>query len=290
MARALWKGSISFGLVSIPVGLVTVTESQGLDLDMIDERDHARIKYKRVNAKTGKEVPYEKIVKGYEYTKGKYVIIDEKDFKRANPKASQTIDIEAFVDIDDVDITYFDKPYLLEPLKGGDKAYTLLRETLKKTGKVGIARVVIRTKQYLSAVVPRGDLLYLELLRFPHELRDPQDLKVAGPHSKVSAAEVKMAQQLVASMDAEWDPEAYKDTYRDDMMKLIEKKAEQGDLADVEDVEAGSAVERPSGRVLDLMPLLKQSLAEGRRESSRRASPARKKRLTVRKKAVKRGA
>lgn len=283
MARALWKGTISFGLVSINVGLVTMTEEHGLDLDMIDARDNARIKYKKVNAQTGKEVPYKEIVKGYEFKKGQYVIINPEDFKKANPKATQTIDIESFVDVNEVDPAYFEKPYMLEPLKGGEKAYALLRETLKKTGKVGIGKVVIRTKQYLSAIMVHDDLLILELLRFPHELRTPKALGITGPKSKVSPKEIKMAEELVASMEGKFQPTKFKDTYFDDLKKLIQRKVKKGDT---EEVELPETTEEPSSQnVLDLMPLLQKSLKNKKSHTS-----VSKKKKVTKKKAVKRGA
>lgn len=282
MARALWKGTISFGLVSINVGLVTMTEEQSFDLDMIDARDNSRIKYKKVNAKTGREVPHKEIVKGFEFKKGQYVIIEAEDFKKANPRATQTIDIESFVDVSEVNPAYFEKPYMLEPLKGGEKAYALLRETLKKTGKIGIGKVVIRTKQYLSAVMVQDDLLILELLRFPHEIRTAKDLGIQGPKAKVSAQEIKMAEELVASMEAKFQPSKFKDTYYDDLKKLIQRKVKRGDTEEVEEEETPTE-ETSSGRVLDLMPLLQQSLKK--KKPSARAG----KKKTA-KKAVKRGA
>lgn len=268
-SRTLWKGSISFGLVSIPVGLYTVDNSAGLDLDMLDKRNNARVHFKRVNADTGREVPWKQIVKGYRYSGNKYVIITDEDFKKANVKATQTIDIEHFVALEEVEPRYFEKPYQIMPTKGGEKPYALLRDSLKKKKKIAIAKIVIRTKQHLAAIMPEDDHLILEILRFQHEIRDLKDLKVPKPPTAVSARELKMASDLIDAMSDKWDPDSYKDTYYEDVKKMIAYKVKHGESKEVEVPEDESA---PStGKVLDLMPLLRESLA-GKRPSKRAKS------------------
>src|SRR4051812_11288472 len=230
MARAIWKGSISFGLVNIPVGLYAAESRDEIRFKLLDKKTMSPIHYKRISEESTKEVAWEETVRGYEFSPGKYVVVSDEDLKRAAPEATQTIDIVDFVDLEEISPLYFDKPYYLAPDKKGAKAYALLRETLRRTGKVGIAKVVIRTREYLAAVVARGDVLTLELMRYAHELRSPDELDV--PHGKqgVSDREIDMAERLVEGMVAAWDPDKYKDTYRNDLMKMIEKRVEAGEL------------------------------------------------------------
>src|SRR4029079_10116602 len=228
MARAIWKGSISFGLVNIPVGLYAAETRDEISFKLLDKKTMSPIHYKRVSEESGKEVPWEETVRGYELSSGKYVVMSDEDLKRAAPEATQTIDITDFVDLDDISPLYFDKPYYLGPDKKGAKAYALLREVLRRTGKVGIAKVVIRTRQYLSAVVALGDVLTLELMRYAHELRDPSELDVPKGKEGVSERELDMAERLVEGMGDAWDPERYKDDYRRDLMKMIKERAEAG--------------------------------------------------------------
>ncbi len=275
MARAIWKGSISFGLVNIPVGLFAAESRDEIHFKLLDRKTLSPIHYKRVSEESGREVPWEETVRGFELQDGKYVVLSDEDLKRAAPEATQTIDIVDFVDLEDISPLYFDKPYYLAPDKKGAKAYALLRETLRRTGKVGIAKVVIRTRQYLAAVVARGDVLTLELLRYAHELRDPKDLDV--PHGKqgVSERELEMAKRLVEGMVEAWKPEKYKDDYRRDLMKMIEARVEAGELE-------GSAEPPPKperaagGKVVDLMALLKSSVEEGGGEKKPARKAARK--------------
>src|SRR5262245_28363885 len=202
-SRAIWTGSIDFGLVNIPVHLYSAENSNSLSFDLLDKRDFSRIRYRRVNEKTGKEVPWDDIIKGYEYKKGEYVALSDADFARANVEATQTISISDFVDASSVSPVYYDKPYYLEPLKNGHRAYALLREVLHNTGKVGIAKVVIRSREHLAMVLAEGPALILELLRFPDELRDSSRLDVPKPGAKgaaISAQEIKMAGRLVETM------------------------------------------------------------------------------------------
>src|SRR4029078_4501857 len=210
MARAIWKGSISFGLVNIPIALYAATRREELKFRLLRKADLSPVNYKRVAEKDGKEVPWDQIVKGYEYEKGKSVVLQEKDFQRVNIEATQTVDIQDFVDLEDIDPMFFYKPYYLEPQKGGDKAYVLLREALKREKKVGIAKVVIKTRQYLAGVKPMKDTLVLELMHFAEELADAEKLNVPKK-TTVGKREKDMAEALVKSMSSKWDPEKYKD-------------------------------------------------------------------------------
>ena len=262
MARAIWKGSISFGLVNIPVGLYAAETRNDISFKMLDKKTMSPIHYKRVAEESGKEVPWDETVRGYEFESGQYVVLSDADLKSAAPEATQTIDIVDFVDLEEISPLYFDKPYYLGPDKKGSKAYALLRETLRRTGKVGIAKVVIRTREYLAAVVARGDVLTLELMRYAHELRDPSELDVPAGKQGVSDREIDMAERLVEGMVSAWDPEKYKDTYRDDLMKMIEKRVEAGQLEKSPEP-AAKAEKAPRSNVIDLMALLKQSVEEG---------------------------
>jgi DNA end-binding protein Ku len=263
-SRAIWKGSIDFGLVNIAVGLYPAQTSNRLDFDLLDKRDFSRVRYQRVNEKTGKQVTWDQIVKGFQYKKGEYVALTDDDFKKANVEASQSIAITDFVDAGAISSLYYDTPYYLEPLKNGRRAYALLREVLKKTGKVGIAKVVLRTRQHLAALISQGPLLVLNTLRYPHELRDPSQLDLPQTNGKkrdLSSQEIKMAEQLVETMIAEWQPEKYRDEYHDDLLDLIEKKVKAGQSKDVEPV---AELPRPKreGKVIDMMDLLRQSVKQ----------------------------
>lgn len=271
MAGSIWKGSISFGLLNIPVTLQKAQQDNDLSFSMLDEKDLSPIKYKKVSAKDGKEVPWERIVKGYEYESGEYVIMDKEDFKAANPKATQTIDIEDFVEFSEIDLMFFEKPYYLVPQKNGIKGYFLLCEALKKTGKVAIAKIVIRTKQHLVAVMAKDDFLVCEMLRFAHQVLEVDEVKylddIAKP--KLNPKELKMATELVDGMTAKWKPEQYKDTYNDDIMKIIKLKIKSGDgkTINYEDIETEEA-DLPTGKVVDLMPLLRKSLEAKKKAKS----------------------
>jgi DNA end-binding protein Ku len=271
-SRPIWKGTINFGLVSIPVALYPAEADSAIDFDLLDKRDFSRVRYRRVNEKTGREVPWDEIVRGYEYKKGEYVALTDDDFLKANVEATQSIDIIDFVDAADISPIYFDKPYYLAPLKNGRCAYALLREVMKRTGKVGIARVVIRTRQHLAALLIDGPLLILNLLRFSHELRDPSALDVPeGDSTTGSNQELKMAQQLVETMAGKWNPEKYQDEYRQDLLKLIDKKIKSGQTKTIELAEA-TPRPKPQGKVIDIMHLLRQSVEQGHKknEQSRR--------------------
>jgi len=262
MARALWKGAISFGLVHIPVELHSAVQEHDLDLTMLDRRDFAPIGFRRYNKNTGKEVAWDDIIKGYEYADGEYVVLSDEDLRQANVEATQTIDILAFVKAEEVPLTYFETPYYLEPGRGGDKVYALLRETLRKADKIGIATVVVRTRQHLCALLCMGEQLIMNTLRFPDEIRatdelkfPPASLKAAG----ISDKELQMAMSLVDGMTEAWKPEQYRDTYRSDVMALVKKKIKAKQTKSV----AVAAPEKTPARadnVVDLVALLKQSL------------------------------
>src|SRR3954468_8664329 len=261
MPRALWKGAISFGLVTIPVSLYPASRSERLSFDMIDKRDFSPVGYKRYNKRTGDEITMENIVKGYEYEKGEYVVVSDEDFKQANVEATQTVDIVAFVDAASVAPYYYDTPYYLEPGKRGEKGYTLLREVLRKTGRVGIANVVIRSKQHLAALIPLERMLLMNTLRFANEIRPASELDLpAEGLNGVSDKELAMAERLVDDMSEKWNPEQYKDTYTADLMKQIEKKIASGETHAITPVSAEAAEPRRGAEVIDLVSLLRKSL------------------------------
>jgi DNA end-binding protein Ku len=264
MARSLWKGAISFGLVHIPVEMYPAVREHGLDLTMLDRRDFSPVGFKRYNKNNNKEVSWDDIVKGYEYTDGEYVVLSEEDLRRANPEATGTIDILAFVDAEKVPLLYYEQPYYLAPGKGGDKVYALLRETLRKTGKIGIATVVIRVKQHLAALVCVGDTIVLNTLRFSDEIRETDELKIPAKSAKTAAVsdkELKMATALVEGMSEDWKPEQYHDSYREDVIALVEKKVKAKETKVI--TMPGKESARPaSSNVVDLVALLQQSLGK----------------------------
>ncbi|HEY6322884.1 MAG TPA: Ku protein [Thermoanaerobaculia bacterium] len=270
MARSIWKGSISFGLVNIPVGLYTAEKSKELHFNLLDRRNLAPVHYQRVNSETGKEVPWENTVRGFEFEPKRYVVLTDDDLKRANPESTQTIEIIDFVDLAEISPVFFEKPYYLAPERRGAKSYALLRETLRRTGKAGIAKVVIRTRQHLAAVVPFDDVIVLDLMRFQDELRDASELDLPAGKQGLTEKELKMAQRLVETMIDAWGPERYRDDYRVDLKALIDARVEAGEL---EGGKAKAPPPRPSrGKVVDLMELLKRSVDEG----GRRRPPARR--------------
>jgi DNA end-binding protein Ku len=270
MARSIWKGSISFGLVNIPVGLYAAEKSKELHFNLLDRRNLAPVHYQRVNSETGKEVPWEDTVRGFEFEPKRYVVLTDDDLKRANPESTQTIEIIDFVDLAEISPVYFEKPYYLAPERRGAKSYALLRETLRRTGKAGIAKVVIRTRQHLAAVAPFDDVIVLDLMRFQDELRDAAELDLPAGKQGLTEKELKMAQRLVETMIDAWDPERYRDDYRVDLKALIDARVAAGEL---EGGKAKAPARRPSrGKVVDLMELLKRSVDEG----GRRRPPARR--------------
>jgi DNA end-binding protein Ku len=255
--RAIWKGSISFGLVNIPIGLYPATRRDEVSFRQLRKTDLSPINYKRVAEVDQKEVPWEEIVKGYEYEKGQFVVITEEDFKRANIEATQTVEITDFVELDEIDPMFFDKPYYLEPQKGGKKAYALLRDTLKETGKVGIAKVVIKTKQHLAAVKPKDNALVLELMHFGHELLEPNELDLPKEEA-VGKKELDMAKALVESMTDKWEPDKYQDEYSNELLKVIDEKVKAGG----ELPKAKGTKAKPATNVVDLVAILKKSIEE----------------------------
>jgi DNA end-binding protein Ku len=272
--RSLWNGHISFGLVSIPVKLYSATANEELSFRFLRKGDLSPINYERVAEKDGAEVPWEDVVKGYEYEKGKFVVLTEEDFKRADVEATRTIDIVDFVDADEVDMMYFDKPYYLEPAKRAEKPYALLRDALEATGRVGIAKVVIRTRQHLAAIKPKGRALILNVMRFQDELVDSAklDLPREGASDK---RELEMAEKLIENLTEPFDPSRYTDEYREELLRLIHDK--------VKGKEPAPARREASPKVIDIMSALKASLDQTRRtdrgaakRGGRRASPGRR--------------
>ncbi len=261
MPRSIWKGAISFGLVHIPVSLVSATSSQGVDFDWLDKRSMDPVGYKRINKTTGKEVTKENIVKGVAFEKGRYVVLSEDEIRSAHPKSTQTIEIIAFVGSDQIPLQNIDTPYFLAPDKRGGKVYALLRETLKKTGKVALANVVLHTKQHLAALMPLESALVLVMLRWPAEVRSLDELELGTDVTKPTLAkgELDMAKRLVEDMSADWQPEEYRDSFQEKIMALVAKKAKAGKIEDVESQEGSE--ERKSADVIDLTELLKRSLA-----------------------------
>lgn len=252
--RAIWSGAIGFGLVNIPVRIFSATQDSKLSLDMLDKRDHANIRYVRVNADTGKEVPWKDIVKGYKYN-NKYVVLTDEDFEKASPEKSKIINISAFVPADKIDYNLFETPYYLEPAKGGEKAYTLLREALKKSKKFAIGDFILRSRQSLCILQPHDDVIVLERIRFAEEIRDHKDLNIPS-RTTVSAAEMKMALALIGQLTPKsFDIAAYKDTYDEALLKLVKSKAKA----------KGKSVPEPKFKIVrnkskDLMEQLKASL------------------------------
>jgi DNA end-binding protein Ku len=301
----MWKGSISFGLVQIPVALYPAERPNELSFHLLAKHDLSPIHFKRVSASTGKTIDYEDLVKGYQTKDGTWVVLTEQDFRRANVDASQTVSIVDFVDAAEIDALYFDKPYYLAPaaLRKGrpaeNKAFVLLRETLRRTGKVGIAKVVIRTREHLAALMPHEDLLLLNLLRFDHEVREASKLDV--PHAdlkkaNVSPKEIKMAEQLVQHMTGAWDPKKYKDEYRDDLLTLIRKRIKQGKAETIDETEPEAPESGHKGPV-DMLELLRKSLGKGakadrptHRAANHNAARKTTKRVTAKKPSARRAA
>jgi len=254
--RAIWKGSISFSLVNIPISVYPATRREELKFRMLRKTDLSPINYKRVAETDGKEVPWEDIVKGYEYEKGQFVILKDEDFRRADIEATQSVEIIEFVNLDEIDPMYFDKPYYLEPQKKGEKAYALLREALQKSGKVGIAKVVIKTRQHLAAVKPEDKALILEIMHFSEELVEPTGLNIPQTAS-IGAKELEMASELVNKMSGKWDPSKYTDDYRHAIMEMIHKKIESGG----KEIPTGPEPKKHTNKVIDLVAVLQESLA-----------------------------
>ena len=287
MAATIWTGTLSFGLLHVPVKLMPGERSVDLHFRMLDSRNNARVRYERVNAETGEEVPWKDIVKAFEYDKGNYVVLDPEDIKAASSDGKEAVEIEAFVDLASIGLRHFEKPYVLVPGKKAEKGYVLLRETLRKTGKAGIARVVVRQREYLAAVVPHEDAIILMLLRYQQELVGLDEFKL--PHGKasdyrVSPKEIEMATKLIESMSVPWDPDDYKDEYRDRLRAVIDKRMKSEGVVSPE-VEDEVEREGIATNVVDFESLLKKSISETKRtpakNSAGKKAPAKAARKTA---------
>jgi DNA end-binding protein Ku len=256
MAHAIWSGAINFGLVTIPVKLFTAVRTDELSFNMLHAKDEGRIKYERICSVDSKPVPWDEIVKGYEFEKGEYVVLTDEDFKKVNPEATQSVDILEFVDLDTINPMFFDKPYYLEPSKQGKHAYALLREALTESNKVAIARVVIRTKEYIAAVKPIGEALVLELMHWANEIVESSTLELPG-NEALPEAEMKMARMLIDTMSVQaFEPEKFKNKYHDELLAMIEARAQGKELPKAKKAAA------PRSKVVNLMDVLAQSLEE----------------------------
>jgi len=274
MARPIWNGTISFGLLNGPVQLHSGERSVDLHFRMLDSRDNSPVRYERVNSDTGEEVPWKEIVKGFEYSKGSYVVIDEEDIRKAAPESTETVEIEAFCNRDEIDPMYFEKPYYLVPGKKAEKGYVLLREVLAKTNKVGIARVVIRTRQYLAALSPRGDALMLDLMRFPQEIVKADEFDLPKGNSKsyrVTPAELGMATQLIEAMTKKWSADDYQDEFRAKLRKIIDEQIARQKGKKVREKTEEAAPAEATTNVVDFMELLKRSLDKDGKRAGRSA-------------------
>jgi DNA end-binding protein Ku len=250
--RSIWSGSIGFGLVNIPVKLYSASQShEGLDLDMLHKEDHSPIRYARICREDGEEIPYDDIVKGYEYKKGDYVVLTQEDFKRADAKKTKTLEIKQFVDEPEIDSRYYEKPYYLEPDKGAERAYALLRDALAKCNKIALAKYAMRARDNMGAIKPIGNALVLNQMRFPADLRNPMDLKF--PEAKAGKEELEMAVALIKQLDRPFIPEDWHDTYTEELEEVIEEKA-KGHKPKAQ----GRAPQET--KVKDLMSTLKASL------------------------------
>ncbi|WP_422088540.1 Ku protein [Variovorax sp.] len=263
--RVLWKGAISFGLVHIPVALYSATTDHGIDFDWLDKRTMDPVGYKRINKKTGKEIAREQIVKGIEYEDGEYVVLSDKEIADAYPKTTQTIEIETFVPADGIPFVYLERPYYVAPINRGAKVYALLRETLQRSGRVGVARVVIQTKQHLAVLVPSGPGLVLNLLRWGADIRPWADLPLPSEDVKkagLSERELKMAKELVDDMSTDWDPGEFKDEFKDEILRLVDKKVKAGQTETVTQPqpEESQSTEGRGAKIIDLTELLQRSL------------------------------
>ncbi|MDF3084158.1 non-homologous end joining protein Ku [Burkholderia sola] len=262
--RMIWKGAISFGLVHVPVQLFPATRTVKPSFRMLDKRSMDPIGYRQINKRTGKEVTREDIVRGYEYEKERYVVLTDDEIRAANPESTQTVDILTFVDEDAVSFLYLDTPYYLVPDRKGEKVYALLRDALKDSGKIGIALVVMRDRQHLGALIPVGPILALDTLRWQEELRPLDELSVPAADAKgagVTARELGMAKKLIDDMSGTWTPDEYHDTFRDDILELVERKVRAGKIEEIEDRPAQTG--RAASNVVDLTELLKRSLKGG---------------------------
>jgi DNA end-binding protein Ku len=278
MAHAIWKGSIAFGLVQIPVSLHAAERADELALSQLDRHDFSPVGYEHVNKRTGKRIEWKDVVKGYQHSSGKYVVLSDADLKEANPEATHTIDIQRFVELEKIEPLYFERPYYLAPDKQGRKAYALLRDTLAQAERAGIAKIVIRTRQHVAALLARDEALVLVLLRFQHELRESSELDLPGSSKQlgISSKERQMAATLVSSLEGEWEPELYHDEFRDDLLALVRERVKQGAVNSIPDAAPRKLAKRAPSNVVDLMELLEQSVKGTKK--ARPSSASKKKR------------
>jgi len=277
LARPIWNGTISFGLLNVPVQLYSGERSVDLHFRLLDSRDRTPIRYERINAESGEEVAWKDIVKAFEYEKGNYVVVPEEELRAAAPEATETVEIEAFVDRESIAPVYFEKPYYLVPRTKAEKGYVLLRETLKRTDRIGIGKVVIRTRQYLAALMAQDSALLLDLMRFPQELVGAEEFELPSQALSayhISDRELAMAAQLVDAMTTEWRPEDYRDDFRDKLRSFIEQRIAAKRGGKVPETEAAPAPHATTN-VVDFMALLKKSLeSKGPRSRAERSAPA----------------
>jgi DNA end-binding protein Ku len=276
--RTLWKGAITFGLVHIPIALYSATAESDLDFDWLDKRSMEPVGYKRINKKTGKDIDKHNIVKGIAWGDGQYVVLTPEEIAAAYPRTTQTIEMECFVDADEVPFVYLERPYYVAPINKGEKVYALLREALKQSNKVGIAKVVIQTKQHLAVLIPCGPALVLNLLRWGGEIRSWEDLKLPPVGAKAAGlkdSELKMARQLIDDMASGWSADQFRDSFRDEIMKMVEAKAKAGETETVAPVEDDPSTQRGAD-VIDLTELLKRSLQGGKAAAPASKTAARK--------------
>ncbi len=261
MARSIWKGEISFGLVSIPVSLFSIEENNEIHFHLLNAKTNSRVRYQRVDEETGKEVPWDEIVKGYEYEKGNYIIVNEKDFEKRSPELFKTIDIEEFVDLNEIDNLYYTKPYYLVPEGKNKKAYVLLREALRKTNKVGVAKTILRTKEYLSLILPHHNTLLLYLIHFKDEICSEEELNVPKEETKtykISDKEIKMAVDLINDMSAKWEPDKYHNEYRETLQKWLDQQIHKLSSSGKKVTKATPSHDA----VVDFVSLLKESMKQ----------------------------
>ncbi|SBV37545.1 conserved hypothetical protein [uncultured Stenotrophomonas sp.] len=286
MARPVWSGTLSFGLLNVPVSLMSGERRVDISFRMLDARDRKPIRFERVNADTGEEVPWKDIVKAFEYDKGSYVVVEKEDIASAAPQTHDSIDVEAFVALEEISLRFYEKPYVIVPGKKAEKGYVLLRETLRDTGKAGIARVVIRTREYLCAVVPEGDALVLLMLRYPQELVDPEEYKLpAGKAAdyRISKREAEMAASLIGSMSVGWSAEDYQDEFRKRLEAIIRKRLKaRGATTRIIDEQAAEP-EGAATNVVDFMALLQKSLDGKKRTPAGKRAAAKKPRKAAKK-------
>ena len=290
MAKPIWKGHISFGLVNVPVVLFSGEKRVDISFRLIDSRNSGRVRYQRVNEETGEEVPWDKIVKGFEYSDNNYVLLSEDELEHVAVELTRTIEIEQFVELSEIDVRFFERPYFLVPGAKGEKGYVLLREALAKSGMAGISRVVIRSREHLAALLPHGDALVVELLRFPQELRDFKEHEIPGSDLKkykINKQEIELATKLIAGMTSKWNPNEFKDEYRAALMKMVQKKIDSGETEAIE-INEEDAEETP--QTINFMDVLKQSVAKASKRSRPTKRPATKKRPATRRTAKKKRA